>query len=272
MGERPGVFDHGVLVRAEAGECLVDEMTQPRERTAPRGRPGAVRRSTRQTVREIPHHGLVERIEATAARRRPRVLAPGRRFAVLRVEVPATSRRPVTFHQQPEAPSLPAVKKLHAQGRLALRPVGERLAVAEKLVGSHERDAVGREAALRVPGGGFHRDHAFRPEALAVLGKAGGKGGGPPVVHIEAGARQLDGKAPHRGDIEMGPLNVPGFASELRLVLNQQHPHLTRAPVRETRDPAVQLIAEYPYCLHGGAPCPHIPGCFSTTRSPSTVH
>jgi hypothetical protein len=175
---------------------------------------------------------------------------PGRRPAVVGVEVPATAHRVVAVHQVPQAGALPAVEVLHAQRPAVRRPSRELVAVAQELVGPHELQVEPAGQHLGPPGRRLGHPHRRGVVFATVGGEPVRQRRGPAVVDVEPLVSELPREAGHGGEDEVQALAVERLGGELRLALHQQDPLVAGPGGRHRPHLPVELVAEHPHRFH----------------------
>ena len=141
MGHLPLAGEHGVLVGTEPFQSGGDELIEPDEGLVAVDRPRPVGWRTPEIVVQVGDDGPVDVVEFEAGELRPCPAVPGRRFAVVVIEVPATADRlAVRFDQHVEAVALPSVEVLHLEVASVTNPGGKVVVVAEELAIGDEFD------------------------------------------------------------------------------------------------------------------------------------
>ncbi len=263
---------HGVLVIAEAGQGVVQEMLKgvpglafgdrepERLQIAEPVRPGF------RYLLDDPAGGGV-RLETQRARQRAAAVVA---LAVVGVEVPAAAHRfTVRFHQQAGVAAHFPVEELHAQLLTARGPAPERLGGAQEtavLEQPHRQAQPLRPApfhglaqavlaglgdqqfaGVQLPGAGQHR---FAQILQALVQGV--------VVHAPALAAQARGEMAHGAEQERQLLAVVGHVAGFLAHLGHDHAIAGRVAFGQAAEMGAELVAENQYqagCGHGGGPC-----------------
>ncbi len=223
--------EHRVLVPAEVAEAVGDEAPQ-RGQGLPPG-DGEAARTVPADERDLPvtlpaievaAHLVVDLVLA-----RPVgsgdvqfLAAPGRRLAVVVVEVPRPPGRPVAVHEQLVLPPHPPVEALHPQpvAAVLLGPRAELLPGHQEAPGRQDVDVVPGGHELQGGPGGRVADR--QPAAAAVepgLRQPLRIGPGP---HVADPVAQFGGPVPHRGEDEVGLGPVEAAAAQYGAGLDHQ--------------------------------------------------
>jgi hypothetical protein len=248
--QRPLAIDHRVLMRPEAGQRLGHEALQGASRLGAVGRPAAravlppalQTEAVKLSADLAVVLGLPRAIRRRGLRLDQRPL-PGRRLAIVRVEVPASAARLLTVHQQIEPPPLAAVEVLHQQRAPAVGPLGELCGVGEEQRALDELNPV--EPPERLPPARAVRceqSHPIRVHVLAVAGESPRERVGVNEVDRRAPRPQIVGEVAHRDEHQVQLLAVKAPGRHRRRALYEQH---TVSPV-ERRILQRELVPEDP--------------------------
>jgi len=192
VSERGLAADHGVLIGAERGEAVFDEVIERVESLGPCDRPREPRRLTPSVeplgdpVQRLA--GQLVRFEPRDRWRRPVV---GRRLAVRFVVVPLPADGVVAVHQHALAAPHPSVEVLVTES-VAVVPRVERLGRAAKpvVVDERERSAAGFDEAPQALGGAVarraHESQVVARTRLEVSVEGVAERPCPPVGHVVA--------------------------------------------------------------------------------------
>ena len=197
MRELPLRTQHGVLMRPEQREHLVDELPQPLERAGAGGGPGAIRWCAEEIgtpAFDIDHHPGIERVEPIANGLGPAAPIGGRRLTILIIEVPTTTCRFRTIHEYAGAGALPSIEVLHAHGASIGGPGGEFTGRTDELLVRQNRDCVAGQHLLTVEGHRTHRHHPSRRELSSMLGQSGAQRCRHSQVDLEALLAEFKGE------------------------------------------------------------------------------
>ena len=253
VGHLPLVAQHGVLVRAELRQHLLDEVPEATQSSGTVGRPrtvGWLAPHVRGMAVDVRQHLGVERTERIRRSRRPVTTVLRRRLAVLGVEVPPVPHRVVTVHQVAEPATLPPVEVLHPEGLAGVGPRREGVGGAQELLVRRHLHALGAKHHLAVEGHRRHGHDARGGEVPPVGFEAGGQRRGATMVHLEPCVGQFLRESTHRGQHEVETLSVPALRCQLGRALHEEDPHLARSSPAEGAHVTGELVAEHPDRVH----------------------
>ena len=231
VGQLPLGGEHGVLVRSERRQAVVDELTQSGQRLGAGDRPGAVGICAERGRGKSFDHRAVDVVELEQGDRRPGSTVARWRFTVVVVEVPPTADRlgavGAIVDEHAEAQSLPSVEVLHRQPLAVGRPAREVLVVAEEMVIAHQLDAEGLHRRSRIPARRLHGDHRADTELIEVVAQPLVQCGGSAMVDVEPFGTQLGGEVGHGRQHEVEPLTMPPTRGDQCCALDEQHTTVT---------------------------------------------